>query len=297
MTSKRDRILENVRLAAGCGATPTLLLTVALASTGARTIDEALATLGALGPELSRLEKETPRPHSRLAEVEPTPEVARMRPDLGDHELRGQLVFADLLGKKSFIQVAALAVAGVALTRSDADLLDDIGVLAQLADPRIWPLAVTRTIATNGGTLAEAVVAGIATLCTRQMTGIPSAELIRFLERIEPGQSVEEVVRDALERGERIPGVGRPVLRGDERVRPMLATMSRYGRLDGPSMRLALELDAVLAREKGLGVNSAGFCGALMRDLGFSANAAAAFCLIYFIVPILTHAAARARLV
>lgn len=290
MTQPDEQILENVRLAAGCGASATGLLTVALASSGAKTVAEALATLNALHTEIARLERETPRPHSTLAEVAPTPEVARMRPDVDDHELRGRLVFAELLGKASFMQVAALAIAGVELSRSDAELLDDIGVLAQLADPRIWPLAVTRSIAATGGTLAEAVVAGIATLCTAQMTGIPSAELIRFLDRVRPGESVEDAARAALSRGERIPGVGRPVLRGDERVRPMLEAMARHHRLEGPSVRLARELDAFLTREKGLGVNSAGYCGALMRDLGFAPNAAAAFCLIYFLVPILTHA-------
>ncbi|MBK7578657.1 MAG: hypothetical protein IPI67_00490 [Myxococcales bacterium] len=293
-----EKLLENVRLAAGCGAGPTMLLTVALASSGAVSIDEALDRLNRLRGHIAKLEKETQRPHAVLAELEPElleqPPVARMRLDIGDHELRGRLVFGELLGRKSFMQAAALAVAGVGISESDGKLLDDIGVLAQLADPRIWPLTVARRISANGGSLAEAVTAGVASLCTEQMTGMPSAGMMRFLERVEQavarGESLESAIRGALSRGERIPGVGRPVLRGDERIAPMLETMARHGRGDGPSVTLAKSIDQVLATQKGLRVNSAGFCGALMRDLGFLPDAAAAFCLIYFLVPVLTHA-------
>lgn len=55
-------------------------------------------------------------------------------------------------------------------------------------------------------------------------------------------------------------------------------------------MLLALDVDRLLTREKGLHVNSAGLCGALMRDIGFAPDAAAGFCLMYFVVPVLTHA-------
>ncbi len=56
-------------------------------------------------------------------------------------------------------------------------------------------------------------------------------------------------------------------------------------------MVMATQIDSAVAKLKGLRVNSAGYCGALQRDLGFAPDAAAAFCLIYFVVPLLTHAA------
>jgi hypothetical protein len=297
MTHGDERVLENVRLAAGCGASPRMLLTVALASSGAGSIDEAIEQLSRLRPEIARLERDTPRPHPALAELEPQivrePEVARMRLDIGDHELRGRLLFRELLGRKTFIQVAALAIAGVELADADAELLDHEGVLTQLADPRIWPLTVARRIAASGGSLAECVVAGLATLCTQQMTVLPVAGFMQFLDRLEApvraGQTVDEAIAQLLANGERVPGVGRPVLERDERVAPKLELARRYGRADGPSMQLAFELDRVLDARKGLRVNSAGFQGALLRDLGFAPDAAAAFCLIYFLVPVLTQ--------
>jgi hypothetical protein len=294
-----DKVLENVRLAAGCGASPTMLLTVALASMGDGSMDSAFDRLVRLRDPISRIAHDTPRPHARLAELEPElesdPPIARMRLDVADHELRGRLVFKDLLSKQSFMQVAALAIAGIELSESDAQLLDHEGALTQLSDPRIWPLTVTRRIAVNGGTLAESVVAGLATLCTEQMTVLPVAGFMRYLGRVEShvrgGCSVEQAVAATLDQGERVPGIGRPVLKADERVPPMLELARRFGRADGPSMALALQIDAVVAERKALRVNSAGFQGALLRDMGFSPDAAAAFCLIYFLVPLLTHAA------
>lgn len=293
-----ERLLENVRLAVGCGARGAQLLTVALGSMGDVSSEHALDRLARLREDILRLEGQTPVPHRELAELEPAlarePPVARMRLDVGDHELRGKLVFGELLGKKSFMQVVARSIAGVELTASDGRLLDDIGVLAQLSDPRIWPLTVTRRIAKGGGSLAQAVTAGLATLCTPYMTGLPAAAFMRVLDRVEPkvlaGHSVESAVGELLESGERLGGVGRPVLRGDERVAPMLEMARRHGRYDGRSVTLAREVDAELAKRKGLHVNSAGFCGAILRDLGFAPDAAAAFCLVYFLVPLLTHA-------
>ncbi|MBK8996500.1 MAG: hypothetical protein KJ015_39605 [Myxococcales bacterium] len=65
-----DKLLENVRPAAGCGAGPTMPPTVALASTGAKTIDQALDRPNRLRNDIIRLDVGTPRPHAALAELE-----------------------------------------------------------------------------------------------------------------------------------------------------------------------------------------------------------------------------------
>ena len=85
-----ERVLENVRLAAGCGAGPSMLLSVALASLGATSIQEALAGLDRLREEILQIERDTPRPHRKLAELEPflvaRPPVARMRLEIAKME-------------------------------------------------------------------------------------------------------------------------------------------------------------------------------------------------------------------
>lgn len=293
-----SRVLENVRLAAGCGAAPAMLLVVALATARPASVAEGLTLLARLSERIQELHVATPCPHQRLAELEPElqsePELARMRLDVGDHELRGRLLFGELLGQKSFLQVAALAIAGVELSAADAELLGHEGVLTQLADVRIWPLAVTRRVSAGGGSLVEAVTAGLATLCTSQMAVTPVAGFMRFLAALEHdigrGAALEPLLRERLASGERVLGIGRPVFGVDERVPPKLALAERYGRASGRSMLLAREIDRVVCDLKGLHVNSAGYQGALLRDLGFSPEPAAAFCLLYFMVPVLAHA-------
>lgn len=298
-----DPVLENARLATACGAEPAMALAVALASAGPRSAAELFALLDDKRADLLRAL--TPADADDAADalrtmpsLEPElryePELARMRLDVGDHEVRGRLLFGELLGKKSFWQVAALEIGGVELGEEDAELLGHCGVLTQLADVRVWPLTVVRRIAARGGGLAASVVGGMATLINRRMAVLPVAGFMRTLDAIEAsvgaGCTVEQAVDALLARRERIPGVGRPVLGNDERVAPKLALFARYGRAEGASVRLAREIDTVVADRKGLGVNSAGYQAALLRDLGFSPSAAAAFCLLYFAVPVVAHA-------
>jgi hypothetical protein len=297
-----DVVVENARVAAMCGAEPGMAIAVAIASSGARSaddvfrlLDEKRAALTAAIAAPGGLKAMPPLEE----ELRYTPELATMHLDVGpgeqgDHDIRGRRLFAELLGKKDFFQVAALAIAGVELSDDDAELLGHCGVLTQLMDVRIWPLTVVRRVAARGHGLAASVVAGMATLINPRMAVLPVAGFMRALDRIDEdmrgGLSLEASLDGFFRRKEKIPGVGRPVVGKDERVAPKLALFERYGRRDGPSVRLAVALDALVAQTKGLGVNSAGYQAALLRDLGFAPNAAAAFCLLYFAVPVLAQA-------
>ena len=99
--------------------------------------------------------------------------------------------------------------------------------------------------------------------------------------------------RAAADRGEppvRIPGVGRPVLGPDERNAQVFALARAHGKERSASWTMALAVDEFFHRQKKQRINSAGLQGALMRDMGFSPSAAVAFCLLYFMTPVLTQA-------
>src|SRR5262249_789643 len=151
-----------------------------------RTLNEAFTVLEQRRRAIEQIMKE-PGTLARLAVLEPNlqydPELARVRADVSDHEVRGKLVFKDLLGKGSFFKVADFEIAGIRLREADARLLGDVGVRTQLADPGIWPRAATRRVAAGGGGLVHAVVAGVASLCTQRMAVLPVAGFMRFLDR------------------------------------------------------------------------------------------------------------------
>ena len=272
-----------------------MTLSVALASANASTPEEAFAVIEERRNQLQEIMR-GPRHLDRLEDLEPElryePELAAMALHEQDHEVRGRRVFGDLLGSMSFIQVAAFEIAGLELSDSDAELLGKVGVLTQLADRRIWPLSVTRRIAAHGGGLARSLVGGVASFCTDRMAVLPVAGFMRFLDRVDAqkrgGREVGDIVDEMHASGEKVLGIGRPALGHDERVAPQMELNRKYGRDSGASIQLALEIDQHL--KKGLRVNSAGFHGALSRDLGFSPDAAAAFSVLYFLVPVLAHA-------
>lgn len=273
-----------------------MALATALATARPQSAEEAFALLDARRDELLRVMNE-PGTLRRLAEPEPEishePELGRLRLDIGDHEIRGKLLFGEILGKKSFFQLAAWAIAGLDLSPSDAELLEQVGIICVYADPKIWPLTVARRAGAHGAGLAGGLVAGVAAMCTRNMTSQPVAGFMRFLDRVDAemasGKSLDEVVAAALASRERIPGVRRPVTGTDERLPPLMATFERFGRADGPSLRLMRRLDEAFAAHKGLRLNAAAPIGAVLRDIGFTPRAAGGFTMIYFVVPLLAQ--------
>ncbi|MDP9151680.1 MAG: hypothetical protein M3O36_17295 [Myxococcota bacterium] len=301
--AKQSPLLENATLASALGAAPTELLVTALASAAPGPVGDLMAQLRAHASSLKCLVDRgssdiARRPATLGPELEIEP--ARVRPDLGDHQLRGKLLFRDLVGQRSFFQVAAWSIAGLELSIEDAQLLEHLGVNTQLLDPHIWPLAVARRIAAGGAPLVRSVVGDLAVALSKNITVAPVAAFIQLLDALDSatleGRSVVDEVEAILRRQETAPGFGRPVLGPDERVPHAVRLAHEHGRGRGHSLALARAVEDVLRARKGPAINSAGVQGAIMRDMGFSPDAAAAFCTLYFLVPVVAqHAFVRER--
>jgi hypothetical protein len=288
------RVRRNVELALTCGASPASVVAVALLTAAPSSVEEAVAFVGRHGAEIAACK---PGSLAELARLEPElakgAEPGRVLPKAHDHEIRGKRLFADLVGKRSFVQVAAFGIDGIELARRDADLLEHLGVNTQLFDVRIWPLNVARRVAATSG-LEHGVIAGLATVLNANMGAPPVGRFMRLLDtlskQITHGISIESQLEDIVRRGERLPGLGRPALGPDERNAQVFELARAYERDTGPSWKLAMAIDEFFARRKGVRINSAGLQGALMRDMGFSPKGATAFCTLYFLVPVVVQA-------
>ncbi len=293
-----NNILENFRLAVACGANPSMSLSVAISSMNAKSIDEIVNMIKENQKDFNDIFSSSSDALKKPAYLEQDlcfePEISKIRSDIKDHELRGKLLFGDLLCNKNFFQVAAFEIAGIDLSINDAELLEKIGIMNQFPNPTIWPINITRRILAYNKEFSQSIVAGISSFCTKNMTALPVAGFMKFLEKINyklnyKNEKLEDIIDEILENKEIIYGVGRPAFGPDERVKPLLLFCEKYNRNNGYYINLAKEIDDLLFNKKGLRINSAGFYGALMKDLGFGPTSAAAFCIIYFIVPILAN--------
>jgi hypothetical protein len=77
-----------------------------------------------------------------------------------EHRYFGHRVFGELTGRESLAGLLALSIVGRRLSPDCSALLDDAAAALTLADPRIWPLKLTRVVATYGHML-PALCAGM----------------------------------------------------------------------------------------------------------------------------------------
>src|SRR4051794_38104091 len=77
-----------------------------------------------------------------------------------EHRYFGHAVFEELRGRESLADLTALSILGRRLSPETCALLDEAAVCLTMADPRIWPLKLTRVIAAYGRAV-PALAAGL----------------------------------------------------------------------------------------------------------------------------------------
>lgn len=307
--SPRDPVydaLENVRAAGTVAVPPWMSVVSALASARPATVGETIDWLVAHRDALTAADDEARAAPLTLARLDDdlryTPELAGLDRARSDHALREKLLFADLVGRRSFFQVTVYAITGVELSASDAEMLERIGVANVAADHRAWPLAVTRRVAGHGGDLCAAVVAGAAVMGSPIIGSTAGGGAARLLRRVEAavarGEPLASVLDAMLARRETLLGFGRPVVGPDERVAPVREALRARGRDGGPQVRLLEDIEAHLMARKGIRSNVAAWVAAAMGDLGFTPDGVQAVSNVYLHVCVLAQAvfsAERAR--
>lgn len=281
--------LENLRAAAAVQVPEWLALVSALASVRPGSISETIDWLVQHRATLESTYSESKNAPLVLARLDQDmhyePELAGLDRPRDDHFLRDKYVFADLVGNKTYFQVIIWAITGVALSKSDAEMLEQIGVANFAADRRVWPLAVTRRVAAHGGDFSSAIVAGHAVMGSPIVGSRATGSLARFMiwakSEVAKGRSLEAVVDEALSRGEKIKGFGRPVVGPDERVAPVRAIIEKYGREGGSHLVLVQSIEELLQKKRGLQSNVAAWITAVMCDLGFSPDGVHAVTMMY----------------
>lgn len=192
--------------------------------------------------------------------------------------VHGRGLLSELVGEVSYVQLLVLNVTGRLPERRLADWIEATFMCLSWPDARIW----CNQVATYAGTLRASPVAAVSAglLASESRLYGPGTALastrfiVEALRSHQAGQTPGEIVAGfrRRQRTRAIPGFGRPVARGDERVVAMKRLAQRLGFAVGPHLALADAVEAVLRDEAGESMNLAGYITAFLTDLGYRAD-------------------------
>jgi citrate synthase/citryl-CoA lyase len=137
--------------------------------------------------------------------------------------------------------------------------------------------AVTRYVAAAGHTVPASVAAGVLTYGDHHGgAGEGTAQILDDALRAREDESLEtiaeEIVRNHLDRGERIPGFGHPMHRSGDPRTPLLFRLAREHGVADDGVELLEHIETQLIEQTGdkrLKANLDGSAAAILYDLGF----------------------------
>lgn len=186
---------------------------------------------------------------------------------------RGHDLHRDL-GQLEWIALYAFGVTGRRLTAAQAEMLQALWTHTSYPDARLWNNRAAALAASARSSPALGIAAGIvvseATLYGGQATLLSMRFLQEALKQVQSGAALAEVVW-AEQARRHIYGYGRPINSTDERLPWIMALAQRLGLDQGPHVKLAFEIEAVLLqRYPRLLMNYAALHCAMVADMGLS---------------------------
>jgi hypothetical protein len=187
---------------------------------------------------------------------------------------RGHDLHADLTDI-DWVELYTFGITGRRFNPNELKLLHAIWVYTSYPDARIWnnrvaALAGTTRSSGNLG-ISAALAVSEATIYGRGIDIRVSSFLHRTREATLNGASLEDCVREEIEKHRGLAGYGRPIASGDERIRPMMDLARRLGLDQGPHLKLAQAVEQFLLEGRWRWrMNYAALAAALTADLGLS---------------------------
>jgi hypothetical protein len=187
---------------------------------------------------------------------------------------RGRDIHEEVIHDTSWLRLCAQAV-GCDLTPEQLEFLDTFLVGTSYPDARIWNNRVASLAgsarSTSALALAAASAVSEATIYGRRNEYKAVAFLQRSLRRIQAGGSIDDCIADHLEHQGILPGYGRPLYNGDERIEPAMVLARRLGLDQGPHVQLAFEIEArLLDTGRPLRMNAGALISAFGADFGMT---------------------------
>jgi len=185
----------------------------------------------------------------------------------------GYSLFDELVGKVSYFEVLILNITGKIPEQRLAKWVEAIYSCLSFPDPRIWCNQVGSLAGTMRSSSVSGITAGIHasdSLMYGPGTATLSYDFLsQAMQQYQEGADAKGIVEGQCRRpGSHpiIPGYGRPIATGDERVLVMNDVTEKLGFEWGDYMYLAREIDQYMLREYGESMNFTTFIAAFLRD-------------------------------
>jgi hypothetical protein len=176
-----------------------------------------------------------------------------------------------------WVEMLVFSATGKRYTPGQVRVFNAMMTYTSYPDSRIWNnrVAALAGSARSTGNLAISAAQAVseAAIFGRQIDYRALDFLTRARAAKERGENLAEFVVADLARYRSVAGFGRPLTAKDERMVPMLALLEEEGLNDGPFLRLAREVEAVLlAGRWRYSMNYAGLVAAIFGDFGLTAE-------------------------
>ena len=188
---------------------------------------------------------------------------------------RGKDLFQEL-GDSSWMGLLLYGITGREFNEKQIRLFEGIWTICtSYPDPRIW----NNRVAALAGSVRSTSALGISAATAVSEASIygrrPDTRTIDFLYRtkkqLETGNTLQEIVRSELKKHKNIFGYGRPLVRTDERITPLMTLANQLGFADGDFVKLTFSIEKVLLEGRWrMHMNIAAVAAGLAADQGLS---------------------------
>jgi citrate synthase len=201
---------------------------------------------------------------------------------------RGKDLFSDL-NNLSWMGLMMYGITGKLMNETQLKLFEGIWSLSvSYPDPRLWNNRVAALAGTAQSTVSLGVGAATAVTEAKIYGGQANHGAIEFLKRAaqayQPDQnSLGQFITSELKRNRSLPGYGRPLVRTDERIAPLMNLVTKLGYEKGEILQLAFKIERYLKDERRrLCMNITGVAAALCADQGLTTRQYTAYAAIAF---------------
>ena len=187
---------------------------------------------------------------------------------------RGRDLFTEL-NDLTWFEYLLFGITGKFYSEAETKFIQKLWTLTSCyPEPRVWNNRVSALTGSARSTGNLGVSASISVSEASIYGNQINIAAFNFIHRAklvsERNDSLTDFVKTEIKTKRFIAGYGRPIIKTDERVLPLLKTAENLGFSSGPHLKVALQVEKILIKSRyKIHINAGGIAASFMADLGF----------------------------